>query len=302
MKDIIKISTVNFHPEWGCKEENLNRMLGIIEACAAEGANLIVFPEMALTGYDEELTEVPFKEKMQYKNAETVPGASSNKVAELTKKLKVYTVFGMPELDKEDKNVIYNSACVCGPEGVIGSYQKIHLPYPEFHWATRGKTPFMFDTPWGPVGVAICYDSYQFPELTRYYAAKGCRINLNCTAYAKCHGDQIARLTMEAYASINEMFIVSSNLVGVDLSNDFWGGSSIVGPDTTPYSFTYYAGYPFAAKEGMKADIYTASIDLGLARRGMFEPNKDVNDTTDYRPVLYSAWMTKVLEDSKYCE
>ncbi|MCR5754706.1 MAG: carbon-nitrogen hydrolase family protein, partial [Acetatifactor sp.] len=81
MKDAIKISTVNFHPEWGCKDKNLNRMLGIIEACAAEGANLIVFPEMCLTGYDEEAQEVAFEKKMQYLNAETVPGTSSEAVA-----------------------------------------------------------------------------------------------------------------------------------------------------------------------------------------------------------------------------
>lgn len=302
MKDVIKISTVNFHPDWGCKEKNLNRMLGIIESTAAEGANLIVFPEMALTGYDEEEEPVPHKEKMQYKNAETVPGASSEAIAELTKKLGVYVVFGMPEKDKEKPDILYNSACVCGPEGIIGSYQKIHLPFPEFHWATRGEKPFLFNTPWGPVGVAICYDAYQFPELTRYYAAKGARININITAYAKCHGEDIARLTLESYASINEMYIVSSNLVGVDLTNDFWGGSSIMGPDTAPYSFTYYAGYPFADKDGIKPEVYTATIDLGLARCGMFKPNKDVNNTTDYRPVLYYEWMSDLLQDEKYCE
>ncbi|MCR5754876.1 MAG: carbon-nitrogen hydrolase family protein, partial [Acetatifactor sp.] len=189
-----------------------------------------------------------------------------------------------------------------GPEGIIGAYQKIHLPYPEFHWATRGEKPFMFETPWGLIGVGICYDSYSFPELMRYYAAKGCRIYINSTAYAKCHGEQLARLTLEAYASINEMYIVSSNLVGVDVNNDFWGGSSILGPDTDPYSFTYYAGYPFADKEGIKPSVYTATIDLGLAKRGEFEPNKDVNDTTDFRPILYSTWMDELLTDEKYCE
>ena len=53
MKDIMKVSTVAFNAKWGDKEANLNRMAGYIEAAAAEGSNLIVFPEMGLTGYDE---------------------------------------------------------------------------------------------------------------------------------------------------------------------------------------------------------------------------------------------------------
>ena len=84
MKDIMKVSTVAFNAKWGDKEANLNRMAGYIEAAAAEGSNLIVFPEMGLTGYDDE-EDKPLKEKMQYKLAETVPGPSSEKIAELTK-------------------------------------------------------------------------------------------------------------------------------------------------------------------------------------------------------------------------
>ena len=140
MKDIMKVSTVAFNAKWGDKEANLNRMAGYIEAAAAEGSNLIVFPEMGLTGYDDE-EDKPLKEKMQYKLAETVPGPSSEKIAELTKKLGVYVAYGFPERDAEKSDVIYNAACVCGPKGIIGSYRKIHLPYPEPHWATRGDKP-----------------------------------------------------------------------------------------------------------------------------------------------------------------
>ena len=301
MKDVIRISTVNFHAEWGRKEENLNRIIGFIEEAAAEGANLIVFPEMALTGYDEEEAEVPFKEKMQYRLAETIPGPGTEKVAEVTAKLGVYAVFGMPEKDGKDSNIIYNSACVCGPDGIIGGYRKIHLPYPEYHWAKRGEKPFIFDTEWGPIGLSICYDSYQFPELMRYYAAKGCRIHINCTAYAKCHGDKVARATLESYAAMNEMYIVSSNLVGLDLTNEFWGGSSIMGPDANPYSMTYYAGYQFCSEESMKPAVYTATINLGMAKRGMFEPNPGVNNTTDFRPLLYREWYEDLLKDPVYC-
>lgn len=84
MKDVIKVSTVAFNAKWGEKERNLNRMTGYIEAAASEGSNIIVFPEMGLTGYDDE-EDKPKPEKMQYKLAETVPGKSSEVIAELTK-------------------------------------------------------------------------------------------------------------------------------------------------------------------------------------------------------------------------
>lgn len=127
VKDVIKVSTVAFNAKWGDKEKNLNRMKGYIEAAASEGANLIVFPEMALTGYDDEEDKAK-PDKMQSKLAEVVPGPSSEAIAELTKKLGVYVAFGMPERDEKDSSIIYNAACVCGPEGVIGAYRKIHLP------------------------------------------------------------------------------------------------------------------------------------------------------------------------------
>lgn len=124
MKDIIKVSTVAFNAKWGDKESNLNRILGYIEAGAAAGSNLIVFPEMGLTGYDDE-EEKPKSEKMQTELAELVPGPSSSAVAEKTKELGVYVAFGLPERDPDDPAVIYNAACVCGPDGVIGTYRKI---------------------------------------------------------------------------------------------------------------------------------------------------------------------------------
>lgn len=299
MKDIIKVATVNFHAEWGKKKKNLERMLGYIETAANAGNNLIVFPEMALTGYDDEADKTR-EEKMQYKEAEVIPGDSSNAVAELSSKYGIYVVFGMSERSAEDYDKIYNSACVCGPDGIIGAYRKIHLPYPEMHWANRGEDPFIFDTEWGPIGVSICYDTYCFPELMRFYAAKGCRMHINCTAYARCHGTFQAKSSLETSAAVNNIFITTSNLVGVDVVNDFWGGSSILGPGPGIMEAKYYAGYPFFDPAGIEHAMYEAVLDLSLATRDMFEPNPLVNNTTDYNPLIYKKLMEELLKDPKF--
>lgn len=95
MKDICTISVVTFHPVWGDKASNLRRIEEYIECAYRKGSQIVIFPEMSLTGYDDE-ADKPFKEKMQYKLAETVPGPSTLEVAELTKKLGMYVIFGMP--------------------------------------------------------------------------------------------------------------------------------------------------------------------------------------------------------------
>lgn len=300
-KDIIRISTVAFNATWGDKDTNLNRILGYMEVAAAEGSHIVVLPEMALTGYDDEETK-PKAEKMQSLLAETVPGPSSEAVAAKSRELGIYVAFGLPERDAADPDIIYNSACVCGPDGLIGSYRKIHLPSPEPHWATRGEEPFMFDTPWGPVGLAICYDTYCFPELMRYYAAKGCRLYINCTALAKCHGPALGSTTVEAGVITNQIYIVSSNLANLDLYNEFWGGASIVGPSTKFWEPEYYAGHPFTAPEAIENRMYSAVVDLSLATREKFEPNPLLDGATDFRPSLYRKLYDRLLEDPKFQE
>lgn len=62
-EDIITVSTVTLRPMWGQKEQNLNRILGYMKAAKKKGSDLVVFPEMALTAYDDE-AEKPLEEKM----------------------------------------------------------------------------------------------------------------------------------------------------------------------------------------------------------------------------------------------
>ena len=73
----------------------------------------------------------------------------------------MYIIFGMSEKRSEDAEDLYNSAVVLGPNGLVGSYQKIHPFGTENLWCKKGEDPFIFDTEWGPIGLGICYDSYR---------------------------------------------------------------------------------------------------------------------------------------------
>ncbi|ADU27842.1 carbon-nitrogen hydrolase family protein [Ethanoligenens harbinense] len=296
MKDICTVSVVTFHPAWGDKKANLKRIMEYIECAAKKGSDIVVLPEMALTGYDDE-GDKPRKEKMQVRLAEAVPGPSTEKVAELTKRLGIYAVMGMPIRDDNDPETVYNGLAVFSPDGLAGSYHKIHLPPPEPNWATRGDRPYILETAWGPVGIAICYDNYSFPELMRYYVSKGCRLIVNSTALAHCHGPYYGPATLEAAIVQNGIYIASANLGGLDVENYFWGGSSILGPGQKhTWSYYYYAGRKFTDKDAPEIEMFTATIDLSLASRYPYQFNPAVNGT-DWRPDKYIEFFKDTLSN-----
>ncbi len=293
MKDIANIAVITFHALWGQKDKNLNRILGYIESTARRGANFILLPEMALTGYDDE-PKKPLKDKMQYLLAETIPGPATNKIEAMTMKYGVYAFVGMPE---RADGTIYNSMAVFGPHGLIGTYRKMHLPGLEPHWASRGDSPLIISTEWGPVGCAICYDTWAFPELMRYYAAKGCRLYVNITATSKIRGKYLANTNIEAGVIRDCIFVASANLGGKDLYNDFWGGSSIVGPGQDTLEAHYYIGGKYTDDEANETQVYLSTIDLSLASRYIYKPNTLLSGETDFRPDVYAKMYEDLAND-----
>lgn len=292
MRNIMGISVVTFQARWGEKNDNLQRILEYIDHAAKMGSDLIVFPEMSLTGYDDE-ADVSQKLKMQTRLAETIPGPSTEKVAVAAKKQGIYVMFGMPEAFQGH---VYNSLAICAPDGNIFSYRKMHLPLQEPHWATPGDTPLIIPTPWGPIGCGICYDSYSFPELIRYYAAKGCRIYINATAFAKSRNPNRARTTLEASVLREDMYIISANLGGVDLFTDFLGGSSIMGPSKIYGEVHYYAGRTFDDPAAAESEMYSAVVDLTLATRSLYVEGEN-GKAADFRPRQYAKMYEELAEN-----
>lgn len=301
MKDILNLGVVNFASVWGDKRNNLNRILDYIEVGARKGVQMIVFPETSLTGYDVEPNEMEREERMHRRLAETAPGMATDAVCELTRKYGMYAVFGMPERDSSVPDKVYNSAAVCGPEGLIGTCRKIHLPFTESLWANKGDLPFLFDTPWGPIGVGICYDFYCFPEITRYCRAMGARLFINCTAICTLDspgaGGYLGNLCLQYQAMNNDMFIATSNLCGRDLSSWFMGGSSVLGPSSTMTELQYYAGKPFLAPDADESGLEVChnrpfrckALFLNSVWEGGIEKG-------DWRPDLYMQWFNQAIQ------
>lgn len=294
-RDIMNVAVVNFKVNGGEKENNLKRINEFSVAAAKRGADLVLFPELSLTGYDYFIDDnISAEDKKAM--AETIDGPACTLIAQTAREHGVYIVFGMAEVsDGSDK--VYNSAVALGPNGVIGSYKKIHPFDAENKFFSKGDTPFMFDTEWGPISIGICYDTFQFPELMRHYVAKGSRLYLNPTAVIEEIPNEGSRQafidyyapTLEYGVLCNTIFIASANLAGYDHIQYFGGGGAVLGPKVTPFFETnmhYYAG----DKDNVQEELIIATIDLSLASRRLLDDSGAAGEP-DYRPEVYRSFI-----------
>lgn len=254
----VTIGVVNFTSVPGDKAANLEKIEANLREAAAQGIDIVAFPEEALIGMGECGVCRSGAPRCDYHEdlAETVPGPATERVAELAAELDLYVAFGMAERDADDPSVLYNAVAFVGPEGVQGTYRKLHLG--SLPWVTEGVTfepgdalP-VFETRFGPVGVIICYDFWFNPELTRLLALKGARVILNCCGTFKGPGKiEYMRQTTATRAQENLCYVASANQVGgggraddsyaagsLDEGRkaDFLGHSTIAGPAFPAFS------------------------------------------------------------------
>ena len=214
------VCTVNFQPSFGDKDANFESMKAYIDEAAAAGANILVFPEMALTGYawaaSDDVDAANGKTVVEI--AEPLDGEYATQIAELAKANEMFIVFGTAEPVDGDDEHAYNSAFVCDAEGGIQAYRKI-APV-EGPWCTAGEEPLIVETPYGAMGISICKDTYAYPELARYYTAKGCVFLVNPTARTGTAAGwaDLYENALENLADQDKMIVISADLCGADLS------------------------------------------------------------------------------------
>ncbi|MCG5219415.1 nitrilase-related carbon-nitrogen hydrolase [Streptosporangium sp. KLBMP 9127] len=145
---------------------NLDAIEELAAAAAADGAAVIVTPEMALTGYlwpdDESVRRL----------AEPVEGPSVGRLTRLCRLTGAWLLLGLPELD-EDVGTLHNTCVLIGPDGPIASYRKTQLFVADPLWAVDGHlAPPVWDTPAGRIAPLICAD-LDHPEPMRHAALRG---------------------------------------------------------------------------------------------------------------------------------
>lgn len=233
----VTIACVNWSGVWGDKPANLEKIKAKVAEAAKAGVNIISFPELALSGY--ECGEEPRRDQkpcsMHTEAAETIPGPSTEEIAKLARELGIYVILGMPEQDDKDPKARYNASAIIGPEGILGKYRKIHLSVPPiwtetFCFKPGGDLP-VFETKYGPIGVLICKDFWQVPELSRILYLKGARVifNLAGSGVGPGKSEFLTHITA-CRAAESLIYTVSSNHVGKERTSSYYGYSTIAGP------------------------------------------------------------------------
>ena len=216
----MRVAVAQLEPKLAEKARNLDACLARLEEAAAQGAQLTVFPECAIPGYMFDSAE----EALPY--AEEIPGPTTEAFERECARLGVHAITGLLE---RDGDTLYNAAILVGPDGLIGSYRKTHLPFLGVdRFVTPGDELKVFDTAIGRIGLIICYD-LRFPEVTRTLALQGAdmvALPTNFPMAAKLQCDVIA----PARAAENRIYLLVANRVGKERWGEFCGWSQIVDP------------------------------------------------------------------------
>ena len=216
----MRVAVAQIEPKLGERERNLEACLQRLEESVAAGAQLLVLPECAVPGYMFDSLE----EGLSY--AEEVPGPTTEAFERACERLDAYVICGMLQ---RDGDLLRNAAVFVGPEGLIGTYWKTHLPFLGVdRFVTPGDELTVYDTPLGRIGVEICYD-LRFPEVTRTLALKGADLVAHPTNFPMAAKIQTELITV-ARAAENRVYLLTANRVGKERWGEFCGWSQIVDP------------------------------------------------------------------------
>lgn len=251
----MKVYIGQIKPTLGNVEKNLNMMLEVIDKAIAEKNDIVVFPELSLTGYSLEdiVFDVAIKE---------VPSVL------LEKSKEIGIIFGAVELGEEEYP--YNTAYYLEDGKVVHNHRKVYLPtygaYQEGRNFMAGDKVRAFDTKFGRLGILICEDVWH--QSTQYIlaqdGAKYVFILFNSPAVVGKRKEELSegwKTIIKTNSLLNGVYSVAVNRVGVEDGIAFFGNSFVVAPN----------GEIVAEGEYLKEDSFTCELREEEIRRARFK-------------------------------
>ena len=218
----VTVAAAQTDPKLGAKQQNLLAIENYVREAAARQARLVVFPECALNGYRFDSRQEALED------AEPVPGAATDRLAALAAETGCHIAVGLVERDGDR---LFNCAALIGPEGLVGKYHKTHIPFQavdRFVEPGAFASP-VFDTPFGRVGMLICFD-LRHPEPARVLALGGAQIIANLTTLPGPGWPQ-PEFMFQTRAAENRVWLVCADRVGVERGCRYIGRSAIIDPE-----------------------------------------------------------------------
>lgn len=259
------------------RSENMQRGLAAVRRAASAGANIVCFAELAFDPFYPQEPATPRTPQL----AEPIPGPTTKAFAQLARELHVVIVLNLFEVSD---GRTYDSSPVLGCDAqLLGTTRMIHITdYPCFHergyYAPGDRGAPVYETPFGKIGVAICYDRH-FPEYMRALALAGAEIVFIPQAGAVGEWpDGLYHAEMQVAAFQNGYFTALCNRVGPEPRLTFGGESFVCDPQ----------GRVIEQATATEDEILICDLDLDQIKRSharrLF--------LADRRPELYANWLT----------
>lgn len=279
----VRVALAQIAPRLGALDENLARHHELIVEARAASADLLVFPELGLTGY-----------LLQDLNAEVAMRLDDPRLAELARAADGLSVV-VSFVEESDDHRLFIAAALLEEGAIHHVHRKVFLPtyglFDERRFFAAGSVLRATSSRLGVrVGISVCEDFWHLatPQLQALDGA-GVLINVSsspgrdlATASGAGLGTAVSWRTINrAYAQLTTSYVVFVNRVGVDESVTFWGGSEVVGPagDTVFQAPLYDEG------------LYSAELDLAQLRRERIA----VPLLRDERPELMARQLERIL-------
>ena len=221
------VSSENFN-------DNLNAAISLIREATNDGALMVVLPEYFAIMAQKETDKFEYVEKHK-------DGKVQAALSRLAQELSVWIIAGSHPIESSDPSRPYGRSYVFNSAGeVVTWYDKIHLfdvvvgddknRYCESRYTLAGTRTVSFDSPWGKIGLAICYD-LRFPELFRELQDEGCILTIIPAAFTYKTGKEHWELLLRARAVENLCYVVAAAQGGKHANGrETWGHSSIISP------------------------------------------------------------------------
>lgn len=250
------VALAQIKPKLGCLTDNSEMICSAVERGISEGADLVVFPELALTGY--------FLRDLVPEVALRIDSPPLARLLNLSRHIDI--VIGFVEVSDDYR--FFNSALYLANGEVQHRHRKVYLPtyglFDEQRYFARGESIRAFDTRFGRMGLLICEDMWHLS--VPYVLAMDGAMTLICLSSSPSRGISEAAslgstVAWQKLTGTTAMFlncrILYCNRVGYEDGVNFWGGSELVAP----------SGSVVVRGKIFEEDYVTGVLDEGILRR-----------------------------------
>lgn len=281
----ITVALAQMYPKLADLKHNLDKHLDYVQQALDQNADLIVFPELSLTGY-----------QVQDLAPEVAIHSEANdpifaKLLNASQKIDIVVGF----VHEDQRKRFYIASAYLSAGEALHIHHKLYLPtyamFDESRYFARGSRVGAFDTRFGRIGMLICEDFWHVSPAWLLWLDGADIFILNSSSPSRglneserLSGTRWVELVNQAYGSMFTSYILHCNRVGYEDGKNFWGGSSVVDPDGELMTHGLYFDEALITQEIDLNQLHRTRARLPLLR--------------DERPGLVRRELTRILNES----